>query len=71
MTQRRHGIEVHRGAISGVAIENHISAAAIGQRFDTVRPIVAQIIDDRIGPELLGKLKLVLAPHQANHLCAR
>ena len=30
MTQRRHGIEVHRGAVTGVAIENHISAAAIG-----------------------------------------
>ncbi|GIR72438.1 MAG: hypothetical protein CM15mP74_36890 [Halieaceae bacterium] len=42
---------------------------AIGQRFDTVRPIVAQIIDDRIGLELLGNSNLC-SPHQADHLCA-
>ena len=70
MAQRRHRIEVHRSAITSVAIENHISAAAISQRFHAIRPIVAQIINDRVGPELLGKLKLVLAPHQADHLCA-
>ena len=71
MTQRRYGIEVHRRSITGVAIKNHISAATIGQRFDTIRPVIAQIIDDRIGPELLCKLKFVLTPHQADHLRTR
>ncbi|CAI8434836.1 MAG: Uncharacterised protein [Halieaceae bacterium] len=71
MTQRRYGIEVHRRPITGVAIKNHISAATIGQRSDTIRPVIAQIIDDCIGPELLCKLKFVLTPHQADHLRTR
>ena len=70
MTQRCDGVEIHGGAIAGIAVKDNVSTATIGKRLHAVGPVIAQVVDDSIRAKLLDKLKFVLTTHEANDLCA-
>ena len=70
MTQRCDGVEIHGGAIAGIAVKDNVGTSTIGQRLHAIGPVIAQVVDDCIRAKLLDKLKFVLTPHQANHLRA-
>ena len=71
MAKRCNGVEIHWSTITGVTVKDHVSTATLCERFDRLRPVIAQVIDHCVRAKLLDKCELVLTTHQTDDPCSR